>query len=82
MEHVDVVPDVLVFAKGIASGMPLSGFATRQELSATQAPGSMGGTYAGITYESYVYTYITCYFKLALSGTLRSYRLPLGYSYC
>jgi 4-aminobutyrate aminotransferase len=50
VEHVDVVPDVLVFAKGIASGMPLSGFATRQELSNTQAPGSMGGTYAGKPY--------------------------------
>lgn len=47
VEHAGVEPDVLVFAKGIASGMPLSGFATREELSKTQPPGSMGGTYAG-----------------------------------
>eukprot|EP00611_Tribonema_gayanum_P026228 TRINITY_DN6180_c0_g1_i1.p1 TRINITY_DN6180_c0_g1~~TRINITY_DN6180_c0_g1_i1.p1 ORF type:complete len:495 (-),score=158.40 TRINITY_DN6180_c0_g1_i1:234-1562(-) len=47
VEHAGIVPDVLVFAKGIASGMPLSGFATRAELSATQPAGSMGGTYAG-----------------------------------
>eukprot|EP00604_Paraphysomonas_vestita_P001498 CAMPEP_0174822232 /NCGR_PEP_ID=MMETSP1107-20130205/14531_1 /TAXON_ID=36770 /ORGANISM="Paraphysomonas vestita, Strain GFlagA" /LENGTH=320 /DNA_ID=CAMNT_0016040649 /DNA_START=405 /DNA_END=1370 /DNA_ORIENTATION=+ len=42
-----VKPDILIMAKGIANGFPLSAIATRSELSATQPPGSMGGTYGG-----------------------------------
>ena len=40
-------PDILVMAKGLASGMPLSCIAARGELMESQPPGSMGGTYAG-----------------------------------
>ena len=40
-------PDVLIMAKGLASGFPLSGLASRRELMDCQPPGSMGGTYAG-----------------------------------
>jgi len=40
-----VVPDVLVFAKGIASGVPLSGIATRADRMLKSPPGSMGGTF-------------------------------------
>ena len=40
------LPDVVVFAKGIANGMPLAGIVTRQELAAKQLPGQQGGTYA------------------------------------
>jgi len=47
VEHFDIVPDILIMAKGIASGLPLSGIASRSELMEKQAPGSMGGTYAG-----------------------------------
>lgn len=47
VEHYDVRPDILVMAKGIANGMPLSGIASRKELMDKQPPGSMGGTYAG-----------------------------------
>jgi len=47
VEHHAVRPDVLVMAKGLASGFPLAGIASRRELTDTQAPGSMGGTYAG-----------------------------------
>lgn len=36
MNHSDVIPDLLVFAKGIGSGMPISGVATRSELTAHQ----------------------------------------------
>ncbi|KAL7417790.1 putative aminotransferase [Mrakia frigida] len=43
----DVKPDVLVFAKGLANGFPLSGIATSKEIMATMPPGSLGGTYAG-----------------------------------
>merc|ERR1719473_1882258 len=47
VEHSGVVPDVLVMAKGIASGYPISAIATRKELSDKQMKGSMGGTYGG-----------------------------------
>lgn len=47
IEHYGVAPDILVTAKGIASGYPLSVVATRSEISAKQAKGCMGGTYGG-----------------------------------
>lgn len=47
IEESGVQPDVLIFAKGIANGFPLSGIASRKELMDLQKPGSMGGTYAG-----------------------------------
>lgn len=42
-----VRPDILIFAKGIANGFPLSGIASSKKLMDLQKPGSMGGTYAG-----------------------------------
>jgi 4-aminobutyrate aminotransferase len=47
VEHWDVRPDILIMAKGIANGFPLSAIAARKELFDLQKPGSMGGTYAG-----------------------------------
>lgn len=47
VENFGTVPDILVSAKGIASGYPLSMVATRPELSAVQQVGCMGGTYGG-----------------------------------
>ena len=47
VQHWDVEPDILVMAKGIASGLPLSGILARQELMAHWKPGSHGGTYGG-----------------------------------
>jgi len=47
VEHFDVIPDILVFAKGIGSGFPLSGIVSTYDLMQTQPPGSMGGTFAG-----------------------------------
>lgn len=47
IEHWGVRPDILVMAKGIANGFPLSAVVSRKELFDTQKPGSMGGTYAG-----------------------------------
>ncbi len=44
-EHFGVAPDVLVTAKGLASGFPLSGIAASRELMARAWPGSQGGTY-------------------------------------
>ena len=47
VEHWGVRPDILVMAKGIANGFPLSGIVSRKELMDMQKPGTMGGTYAG-----------------------------------
>lgn len=47
IEHWGVRPDILIMAKGIANGFPLSGIVSRKELMDKQKPGSMGGTYAG-----------------------------------
>mmetsp|Transcript_22012 Transcript_22012/g.43259 ORF Transcript_22012/g.43259 Transcript_22012/m.43259 type:complete len:414 (+) Transcript_22012:168-1409(+) len=44
-EHYNFQPDILVTAKGIASGFPLSAVWSRQEITDKQEPGSMGGTY-------------------------------------
>jgi 4-aminobutyrate aminotransferase len=47
MEHFGVVPDIMTMAKGLASGLPLSGVAARRELMERWIPGSHGGTYGG-----------------------------------
>jgi 4-aminobutyrate aminotransferase len=47
IEHTGVVPDILVMAKGIASGMPLAGLAARRQLMERWPPGSHGGTFGG-----------------------------------
>jgi 4-aminobutyrate aminotransferase len=46
-EHFDVRPDIMAIAKGLASGMPLSGVIARKELMDKWSPGSHGGTYGG-----------------------------------
>jgi len=46
-EHFDIVPDILISAKGIASGYPLSMVTASTELTSKQDVGSMGGTYGG-----------------------------------
>jgi len=46
-EHFNVVPDIIVVAKGIASGFPLSGIMSSKELMNKWIPGSHGGTYGG-----------------------------------
>jgi 4-aminobutyrate aminotransferase len=47
LEHFGVVPDIMTVAKGIASGMPLSGVFSRRELMEKWPTGSHGGTYGG-----------------------------------
>ncbi|OBA90339.1 4-aminobutyrate aminotransferase, partial [Mycolicibacterium elephantis] len=44
-EHFDARPDILVTAKGLASGFPLSGIAASSALMEKAWPGSQGGTY-------------------------------------
>ncbi len=47
MEHFHVEPDIITVAKGLASGMPLSGVFTRTDLMLKLDVGSIGGTYGG-----------------------------------
>jgi len=46
-EHYDVEPDIMTVAKGIASGMPLSGVFSNLDLMKKWPGGSHGGTYGG-----------------------------------
>jgi 4-aminobutyrate aminotransferase len=46
-QHFGVRPDVLITAKGLASGFPLSAIAASGDLMAKAWPGSQGGTYGG-----------------------------------
>ena len=46
-EHFNVTPDIMTVAKGIASGLPLSGVFSRLELMKKWQTGTHGGTYGG-----------------------------------
>jgi 4-aminobutyrate aminotransferase len=46
-EHFGVIPDIMTVAKGLASGMPLSGVFSRTEIMKKLDVGSIGGTYGG-----------------------------------
>lgn len=45
LEHFQVIPDMIIVAKGIASGFPLSGILASKDLMDRWIPGSHGGTY-------------------------------------
>jgi 4-aminobutyrate aminotransferase/(S)-3-amino-2-methylpropionate transaminase len=47
IEHSGVVPDLIVFAKSVAGGLPLSGVTGKAEIMDAPEPGGLGGTYAG-----------------------------------
>ena len=47
LEHFHVEPDIMTAAKGIASGMPLSGVLSRNDIMLKLDIGSIGGTYGG-----------------------------------
>lgn len=44
-DHFEIEPDILITAKGLASGFPLSGIAARSDIMEKAWPGSQGGTY-------------------------------------
>jgi 4-aminobutyrate aminotransferase len=46
-EHSGIEPDIIVMAKGLGSGLPISGIGANQELMSKWKPGSHGGTYGG-----------------------------------
>jgi 4-aminobutyrate aminotransferase-like enzyme len=47
IEHYGVVPDIVVTAKGIADGFPLSAFTTREEIARAFTPGDHLSTFGG-----------------------------------
>jgi len=47
IEHYGVEPDILVTAKGIADGFPLSAFTTRSEIASAYKPGDHLSTFGG-----------------------------------
>jgi 4-aminobutyrate aminotransferase/(S)-3-amino-2-methylpropionate transaminase len=46
-EHFGLVPDMLLSAKGIAGGLPLSAITGRAEIMDASHPGGLGGTFGG-----------------------------------
>ncbi len=47
IEHANIVPDVMVMAKGLGSGMPISAIGASEALMRQWKPGTHGGTYGG-----------------------------------
>jgi 4-aminobutyrate aminotransferase len=45
--HSGVHGDIVVLAKGLASGFPLAAVASRKQITDSLSPGMLGGTYAG-----------------------------------
>lgn len=46
-EYADIEPDLLVLAKGLAGGFPLSAVVGKKDVMQSPNPGGLGGTYAG-----------------------------------
>jgi 4-aminobutyrate aminotransferase len=67
IEHYGVVPDIVVTAKGIASGFPLSAFTTRDEIAKAFTPGDHLSTFGGNP--------VCCAAALATLGVIRKERL-------
>ncbi len=47
IEHTGVVPDILIAAKSLAGGLPLSSITGRAEVMDAPGPGGLGGTFGG-----------------------------------
>src|SRR5579863_7904924 len=47
VEHDGVAPDLMIIAKSMGAGMPISGVVGRAELMDAPPPGTLGGTYSG-----------------------------------
>ncbi|MDA0244134.1 MAG: aminotransferase class III-fold pyridoxal phosphate-dependent enzyme [Chloroflexi bacterium] len=46
-EHANIEPDIIIMAKGLGSGMPISAIGSRTNVMARWQPGTHGGTYGG-----------------------------------
>ena len=64
VEHEGVVPDLIITAKGIAGGMPLSAVTGRAEIMDAPHLGGLGGTYGGNP--------VACAAALASIGTIEA----------
>jgi 4-aminobutyrate aminotransferase len=67
LDHFEIAPDILVMAKGLASGLPLSALAASPDLMAKWTPGSHGGTYGGNA--------VACAAAVATVQTMRAEKL-------
>ncbi|WOO80277.1 putative 4-aminobutyrate aminotransferase [Vanrija pseudolonga] len=67
IEHTGVTPDLMVFAKGFANGMPISGIVSRKDVLDGMPAGSLGGTYSG--------NVVACAAALATTRFMRSHDL-------
>ncbi|MCV0402908.1 MAG: aminotransferase class III-fold pyridoxal phosphate-dependent enzyme [Chloroflexi bacterium] len=67
-EWSDARPDIVIMAKGIASGLPLSGILAPRQLLEKLLPGSHGGTYGGNA--------VACAAALATLDVMDDERLP------
>jgi 4-aminobutyrate aminotransferase-like enzyme len=67
-EQWDVVPDIVVVAKGIGSGVPTSAVVARRDLLETMPHGSLSSTYGGNP--------LSCAAALATLDVIRDERLP------
>lgn len=47
MEHFEVSVDIICIAKSLGGGFPISGVVGKKDIMDSQAPGGLGGTYAG-----------------------------------
>lgn len=68
IEHFGVEPDIMLMAKGIAGGMPLSAFVSRKEITSKWQPGRHGSTFGGNP--------VSCAAALATIEVLESEKLP------
>ncbi len=46
-QHLEIVPDIVVFGKAVGGGLPLAGLAVREDLMARWEPGEHGTTFGG-----------------------------------
>lgn len=46
-QHSGITPDIIIMAKGLGSGVPISAVGARRDLMASWKPGTHGGTYGG-----------------------------------
>jgi 4-aminobutyrate aminotransferase len=45
--YFDITPDIMTIAKGLGSGLPISGVISKMDLMKKWLPGSHGGTFGG-----------------------------------
>jgi 4-aminobutyrate aminotransferase len=67
-EHFNIIPDIMTVAKGIASGLPLSGVFSRLDLMKRWQTGTHGGTFGGNA--------IACAAGVATIKAMRDEKMP------